>query len=127
MSNINLSKPNLRANVLNEGYNLSQISVAYLKELNTMIVVYPLLGEMLMQVDVNECRGFYGEHAPQTLDTNEWKQFFLANEQDVEFMHERLIQSLVRKELIIINELKMKEHRMSKQYLEQVMNGERGW
>jgi hypothetical protein len=115
---------NLKAHVLNEGYNLKTISVSYCKELNTMMVVYPLLGELLMQVNVSECQRYHGEIAPQSLDTDEWKEFMLSDEGHVEFMHERLIQAIVRKDLIITNSLKMNEHIKTKQYLRQVMECE---
>lgn len=115
---------NLKAFVLNESYDLNNISVAYVKELDTMIVVYPSLGELVMQVNVSECRRFHKENAPKTLDTDEWKKHFLSNKDDIEFMHERLINSIVRKDIVITSSQKMNEHIKTKQYLRQVMECE---
>jgi hypothetical protein len=115
---------NLKANVLNESYNLKLISVTYSEELNKMFVLYPSLGEMLMQVDIEETKSFYGKIAPKTLDVNEWKEFFLSTNDNLEFLHERMIKAIVRNDLIITNSLKMKEHQKTKKYLNEIMDEE---
>jgi hypothetical protein len=109
----------LKGYAMGESYNLNNIVVCYAKERNLMIVIMPSCGEMLLQMDVKEVWE-HDEDSPDNLDTEEWKQWILSKEFEVDFLHDSMIRSIVKKNLIVEHNLGFEIERKTRQFMERL-------
>lgn len=111
---------NLKGYTKGEGYNLLNISVSYDHENDEIVVIYPMYGVLLYRLEVSLERKHF-EKAPISLNTNEWKQYLLADENAVEFMHNNIIEYIVRRNILLENNLYDKCKREVKKEYNRIM------
>lgn len=109
----------LRGYACGESYNLKTISVSYDKERNLMIVIMPMVGEMLLQIDITEAWK-HDEDSPDGVDTEEWKQWILSKEFEVDFLHDSMIRSIVKRKLMIEHNLGYEIEKQTRMYMKRL-------